>query len=211
MAETLDPLRIVRASLATLATSSDNLPPPVRAEIAFAGRSNVGKSSLLNALTGQRRLARTSSTPGCTRQLTFFDVETADKVELSFVDLPGYGFAQRSKAERMQWGKLIEDYLLERPTLRALVILFDVRRGLQQEERDVLELIASPRHGGKGPAPVLTATKIDTIALSKRKLRVEELRKEAGFPVVGTSANDARSTAQLWRRIRSAAGLTPPD
>src|ERR1700759_4966605 len=92
--------RIVNAEFATAAKSDGEFPPPTRIEIACAGRSNVGKSSLLNKLMNRRNLARTSSTPGCTRQINFFEVRTAGGVNLSLVDLPGYGYAKRSKDER---------------------------------------------------------------------------------------------------------------
>ncbi len=122
-----------------------NLPAPVQLEVAFAGRSNVGKSTLLNGLMNRKGLARTSNTPGCTRTINFFSVTTRDGLTLKFVDLPGYGYARRSKGERDAWADLIEGYLLERPTLRVVVILVDARRGVEEEEADLLELLASPR------------------------------------------------------------------
>jgi GTP-binding protein len=203
-----DRLRIVRAQFTAAATAFAQCPAPVRSEVAFVGRSNVGKSSLLNALTGQQKLARTSSTPGCTRQLLFFDIETADKAALSFVDLPGYGYAKRSKAERNEWSLFAEDYLLQRPTLRAVVLLFDVRRGLEFEETELLKLLADKQGGRReAPTPLLTATKLDTLSSAQRKPRVLEIQKQAALPVLGTSVEDRDSIVRLWAKIRRSIGL----
>jgi GTP-binding protein len=201
-------LRIVRAQFVAAATSLENCPAPVRSEVAFVGRSNVGKSSLLNALTGQQKLARTSSTPGCTRQLIFFDIETADRAALTFVDLPGYGYAKRSKAERDEWSTFAEDYLLRRPTLRAVVVLFDARRGLEHEETELLKLIADKQGGRReAPAALLTATKLDVLSSAQRKPRILEIQKQAGLPVLGTSVEDRDSINRLWLGMRRSIGL----
>ncbi len=105
----------------------DDLPPPDRAEVAFAGRSNVGKSSLINALTGTRDLARTSNTPGRTQELNIFEAESTP---LRIVDMPGYGFAQAPKPKVEAWTKLIHRYLTGRPNLRRVYVLVDGRHGL---------------------------------------------------------------------------------
>src|ERR1700744_2083949 len=123
-----DASRVVNAEFTAAAKAELELPPPLQLEIAFVGRSNVGKSSLLNRLMNRRNLARTSSTPGCTRQINFFNVRPAAGMNVSLVDLPGYGYAKRSKDERKLWAELIERYLLERPTLRMVAVLVDVRR-----------------------------------------------------------------------------------
>jgi GTP-binding protein len=162
---------------------------------------------LLNALTRQHRLARTSGSPGCTRQLTFFDVETADAAALTLVDLPGYGFAQRSHSERRQWGEWIDTYLTERPTLRAVLVLFDVRRGVGPEERDLLTFLREERRGRQRPALILTATKLDELAVAKRKPRIAELQREIGAPLLGTAIADQRSIDRLWQHIRGSVGL----
>ena len=108
------------------AASADALPPPALPEVAFAGRSNVGKSSLVNALTGRRALARTSNTPGRTRELNFFDLDG----RLVLVDLPGYGYAAASKTKIRAWTRLADAYLRGRPTLRRVCLLLDARRGI---------------------------------------------------------------------------------
>jgi GTP-binding protein len=113
------------------------LPPEGLPEIAFAGRSNVGKSSLVNALTGRRLLARTSGTPGCTRQINFFDVAG----RLLLVDLPGYGYAEAPKTAAKRWAGLMRRYLVSRAALRRLCLLIDARHGLRDIDREMLALL----------------------------------------------------------------------
>ncbi len=115
----------------------DQLPPTARPEVAFAGRSNVGKSSLVNALTGRKTLARTSNTPGRTRLLNFFDLGG----RLTLVDLPGYGYAQAGKAEIRQWTGLTRDYLRGRVELRRVCLLIDARHGVKDSDRSVMTLL----------------------------------------------------------------------
>ncbi|TDI64953.1 MAG: YihA family ribosome biogenesis GTP-binding protein [Alphaproteobacteria bacterium] len=112
------------------------LPEPHLPELAFAGRSNVGKSSLINALTNRKTLARTSNTPGRTREINFFNL--ADRLVL--VDLPGYGYARVSKAEAKVWSSLVLDYLRERTELRRVVVLIDARRGIMAADQQVMAL-----------------------------------------------------------------------
>ena len=114
-----------------------SLPAPLRPEVAFAGRSNVGKSSLINALTGRKDLARVSKTPGRTQQLNFFSLGG----RLTLVDLPGYGFARAPKRRVAQWSDLTLRYLKGRATLRRLMILVDARHGLKDSDRELFELL----------------------------------------------------------------------
>jgi GTP-binding protein len=115
----------------------DQLPPPAGIEVAFAGRSNVGKSSLLNALTGRRALARASSQPGRTRQLNFFDLGG----RLTLVDMPGYGYASASRSIKQDWQGLMFDYLRGRPTLRRVLLLLDARIEVKPADGAVMDLL----------------------------------------------------------------------
>lgn len=181
--------------------------PLASAEVAFAGRSNVGKSSLINSLVQRKGLVRTSNTPGCTRQINFFDVRARDDARLVMVDLPGYGFAKRSKAERGQWADLIEHYLAKRPTLRVLVLLADSRRGLEEEERDLLAFVAAKRE-----APlsiVVVATKFDKVPKSKQVSTLARLRSESGVHAIGFSVVDKSGWEELWGALRRALGFVP--
>jgi GTP-binding protein len=217
---TKPPPRIISAEFFAGAHAFGELPPPLQLEIAFAGRSNVGKSSLLNALTARKNLARTSSTPGCTRQISLFRAKADDGAEIVLADLPGYGYARRSKTERIAWGELIETYLLSRPTLRAVAVLVDIRRGLEEDELDLLRLLAEPARVAR-PAlvPVIVGTKLDKIPSSSRKLAINEFQrnlaetlKSPDFPIqrapyAATSVHDRESIQKLWLLIRRSLGL----
>ena len=148
-------MKVTAARFLGAAAAPGGGPSPLGPEVAIAGRSNVGKSSLLNALLGRRGLARTSGTPGRTRQINFFLVNE----RFVLADLPGYGFAVGSEAERRSWGPLVEGYLRERPPLRGVALLVDARRGAEEEEAQILEFL---RHVGL-PA-VVVATKLDKLA-----------------------------------------------
>ncbi|MCA9595540.1 MAG: ribosome biogenesis GTP-binding protein YsxC [Myxococcales bacterium] len=203
-AETEKRPRVVDAHFVAGAKSSGELPPPVSVEVAFAGRSNVGKSSLLNSLMERRNLVRTSSTPGCTRQISFFEARTSDGFGTTLVDLPGYGYAKRSKVERKAWADLIEGYLLTRPSLALVVVLVDVRRGVEEDDRELLELLAEPAKNRRPVTTLLVATKLDKLPASQKKLALDKLKKSAGLPVIGFSAKDGTGRDAVWRRIRSA-------
>jgi len=207
-----DPFRIVEASFVAGAGPGSALPPPTQAEIAFAGRSNVGKSSLLNALVERRSLVRTSSTPGSTRQVNLFEARAADGAVFSLVDLPGYGFAKRSRAETATWAALIEGYIGARPTLAAVVLIVDVRRGLEDDDRELITFIDAARPPSRRPVAVLcAATKLDKLPRSSRKTTLARLEAAAGRKVYGFSAVTGEGREDLWRALRRAvfAGDTP--
>jgi GTP-binding protein len=199
-------MKIRDARFIASAPSTDVLPPPEFAEVAFAGRSNVGKSTLINALVGRKKLVRTSSTPGATRALNLFRVELAEpEAVIDFVDLPGYGFAKRSKAERRSWGPLVEGFLAARPGLRAVVCIVDARRGFEEDDLGLLELVALERR-----VAVPVATKLDKLSASKRKLRLAELSREAGQRVLGVSGTSGDGVDELWRAVLRIAAVGEP-
>ena len=178
------------ATFVISASEPSQFPPPTLPEIGFAGRSNVGKSSLINALLGRRGLARTSATPGRTRQLNFFLVNDA----FVLVDLPGYGFAVGPETERLAWGPLVETYLVGRPTLRGVLLVVDARRGLEREEEELLAYLAAlPR-----PATVV-ATKLDKLARSAARTALAAIG--ASVPVIGFSARTGEGRDRLWRAV----------
>ncbi|MGA2448638.1 MAG: ribosome biogenesis GTP-binding protein YihA/YsxC [Polyangiaceae bacterium] len=203
--------RVVEAKFLAGAVDAASLPPPTSLEIAFAGRSNVGKSSLLNSLMQRHSLARTSATPGCTRQLNVFDVRFADGLTLHFVDLPGYGWARRSKSERSEWQGMIEGYLRNRVGLRAVVLLTDVRRGLEKEEIQLIEFLSDKRPVSEKRAVdiVLVATKVDKLAASARRAALDVVRtsaRDVGIQVVvGFSAVTGDGREALCARLRDVA------
>ncbi len=119
----------------------DHLPGPDTPEVAFAGRSNVGKSSLINALTGRNTLARTSNTPGRTQQLNFFRLGSPARGHLTLVDLPGYGFARVSKEKVARWTALLKAYLRGRPNLRRALVLIDGRHGLKEPDHEIMAMM----------------------------------------------------------------------
>jgi GTP-binding protein len=192
------PLDILAAEFVAAASVPGSLPPARGPELAFAGRSNVGKSSLMNALMRRKNLVRTSGTPGCTRQINFFSATARDGESFTLVDLPGYGYAQRAKHERKSWGELIEQYLLEREALAAVVLLVDARRGLEPDDRQLEELLAS--RAGKTVKLVMVATKIDKLPASKRRAATGRLAREQAL--LGVSAVSGEGIEPLWRALR---------
>jgi GTP-binding protein len=191
-------VKVLRAELGAVASRPADFPRSGPPEVAFLGRSNVGKSSLLNRLAGRRGLARTSSTPGKTRLVHWYRIERSSGA-LALVDLPGYGWAKVSKAERRRWKELVEAYLDRRAALRAAVLLVDVRRELGPDETDLLAWLAE-----RDVPVVLAITKIDKLKPMRRAASVRALRQAAGLAegrVVATSAEKGSGIAELWRAI----------
>ncbi|HLU65292.1 MAG TPA: ribosome biogenesis GTP-binding protein YihA/YsxC [Kofleriaceae bacterium] len=191
-------MRARRAEFVTSASAPGGFPRPELPEFAFAGRSNVGKSSLLNALVGVAGLARTSRTPGRTRLLNWFRVEPPTGKPVAFVDLPGYGYAKVSRDMRQAWQPLVESYLTAGRDLRGVFVLVDARRGADREERELIDYLT----GLNVPAQVVL-TKADKLPKSKRKPAAAAARRELGLPrdPILASAPEREGLADLWRVI----------
>jgi GTP-binding protein len=167
-----DPLVIRSVEfLGGLATEGGWRPETKLPEIAFAGRSNVGKSSLINKLLRRKKVARVSNTPGRTREINFFEVNG----EFVLVDLPGYGYAKVSKERKATWRPLIEGYLRRSPTVKGVVQLLDARRTPSSDDIQMLEFLSQV-----GTPTIVIATKIDKLPRAERSSRVEALALEAG-------------------------------
>jgi GTP-binding protein len=189
-------VKILEAELIASAPRVDKLPPSGLPEIAFLGRSNVGKSSLLNALARRKKLARTSSTPGKTRDLVLFRIRT-DRGEIGFVDLPGYGWAKVSRKERAGWQKLAEGYLATRKELRLAIVLQDLRRSWSEDESLLLEWLAERSVPGR-----VVLTKTDKLKLMKRKERIRKLQAEIGDDFgkpISTSSQKGDGLDLVWK------------
>ena len=176
-------------------------------EFALIGRSNVGKSSLLNALCGSRKLARTSRTPGRTQRIHIFDVEDASGVRLRLCDLPGYGHAAAGAAVSRGLGVMIEAFLTERPTLRAVLLLWDIRR---DPDADTLGFLLWLREHHLEVRVV--ATKIDKLARTRRGARLEQLRiaMELRYPLIATSASEGDGVEGLRAHLVDLARVERP-
>ena len=192
-------MKIRRAELNRSCAKLGQFPETPRPEVAFLGRSNVGKSSLLNALVQRKQLARTSSTPGKTRMIHFFEVD-ADASELMFVDLPGYGWARVSRGERESWQSLIEGYLEGREALRLAILLQDLRRDFSEDETLLLDWLAE-----RGIDSMVVFTKGDKLKPMRRAKRAKELRAQLGSRSVAvqlTSSQAKQGIYELWKTIR---------
>jgi GTP-binding protein len=185
-------------SFLSAASSVDSLPRPGGLEIAFAGRSNVGKSSLINALTGRRALARTSNTPGRTQELIFFG--GADRLVL--VDLPGYGYAAAAKSKVAAWTRLIHDYLHGRAALGRVYVLIDARHGLKSVDETVLDML-----GEAAVSYEIVLTKCDQVSEAELEGRCDSVKtavrkRPAAFPdLITTAARSGAGIPQLRAAI----------
>jgi GTP-binding protein len=191
-------MKILRAEWLATAAGPEGFPEPSAPEVTFVGRSNVGKSSLLNALVQRKKLARTSSAPGKTRLIHFFKIERPER-ETHFVDLPGYGYAKVSKSERKNWQRLIESYLEGRPTLRAAVLLQDMRRDISDDETLLIEWLHE-----RGIPVILAITKIDKLKSMRRAARLRALKATIDLPaanVIATSSEARIGLDELWQAI----------
>ena len=176
----------------------ERLPPMQGVEIAFAGRSNVGKSSLINALTGRKALARTSHTPGRTQELIFFHATPA----LSLVDMPGYGYAEAPKSKVAAWTALIHDYLAGRANLARVYVLIDARHGLKDADEDVLKTLSLAAVSYQ-----IVLTKADQVKPAELTKKISETaaaiqKRAAAFPeIIATSSREGSGLPELRAAI----------
>lgn len=195
-------IRVLDASFLTTAVEEAGWPAADVPEIAFVGRSNVGKSSMINALTGRRKLVRVSNTPGRTRTLNFFDVllergELRRAVRLA--DLPGYGFAKVSRDERASWERMITTYLERRTSLRGVVAIVDAEVGATEDDVRTLAYLVS---GGR--RVLVAATKLDRLGKARRKPSLAAIAERLSVPrdsVLGFSATEKRGVPEVWESL----------
>lgn len=189
-------MHIKSVNLETVCGVTSVLPKNDKVEIAFAGKSNVGKSSLINALMNRKAYARTSSQPGKTQTINFYNINDA----VYFVDLPGYGYAKVSLALKEKWGKLIEKYLRTSEQLRIIFLLVDIRHEPSANDKNMYDWIV---HNGYNP--VIIATKLDKINRSQRDKHVKMIRKGLntveGTPIIPFSAVSKQGRDEIWELI----------
>lgn len=187
---------IKNVSLETVCGITSTLPKNQRAEVAFAGKSNVGKSSLINALMNRKALARTSSSPGKTQTINFYNVNDA----VYLVDLPGYGYAKVSQQEKEKWGQLIERYLHGSKQLKTVFLLIDIRHDPSANDKMMYDWILH-----NGFAPVIIATKLDKIKRSQTQKQLRAIRDGLGVRdgtvILPFSAETKQGREEIWNVI----------
>lgn len=189
-------MKITSAEFLKSAFANEHLPDDGRPEIAFLGRSNVGKSSLLNSLLQRKGLARTSNTPGRTQSINYFVVND----DFYFVDLPGYGYARVSKEMRKDWGKMAEDYLSAREELVLFIQLVDARHEPTALDRQLAEWL---RHHRK--EVLVVATKSDKLSTNNLNKSLKEIRSVfGGYPVIAYSSVTGKGREEVWKAIGDA-------
>ena len=190
-------MKILSAEFITSAVEPAQYPPIKYPEMAFAGRSNVGKSSLINTLVNRKRLVKTSSTPGRTQLINFFDINDL----ITFVDLPGYGYAKVPAAVRKKWGPMIETYLSGRDTLKGVVVILDIRRRPREEEHN---LIAWLEHYSIAGILVLTKTdKLSKTKQDKQRAAVARSLDVDSIELIMFSTKSRKGREDVWDAIVS--------
>lgn len=188
--------------LEAVAVKKEQYPEGGLPEIAFAGKSNVGKSSLINAMINRKALARTSGSPGKTRTINFYNVEKS----LVFVDLPGYGYARISKSEQEKWGAMIENYLIKREFLKGIILLIDIRHEPGENDKMMYEWL---KHYGH--KIIIVATKSDKIKRSQINRHLSVIIKSLGISkddiIIPFSSENKSGKDELWKVIENIAGL----
>lgn len=191
-------MNIHQATFIKSAAKPADYPPPGLPEIAFAGRSNVGKSSLINVLVQRKGLVRTSSTPGRTQLLNFFDL-VGECPPMVLVDLPGYGYAKVPLAVKRQWGPMMERYLSARETLRAVVLILDIRRIPSDEDLQMLNWLRSYNR-----RPIVVLTKCDKLTKNERAKQIVLISQRVGISKEGLvlfSALSKEGRDNVWKAI----------
>ncbi|MDD2971146.1 MAG: ribosome biogenesis GTP-binding protein YihA/YsxC [Lachnospiraceae bacterium] len=189
---------IKSVNLETVCGITSTLPENIHPEIAFAGKSNVGKSSLINALMNRKSYARTSAQPGKTQTINYYNINE----ELYFVDLPGYGYASVTKSVKEKWGRMIENYLHKSKQLRAVFLLIDIRHDPSANDKDMYEWILH-----NGYHPIIIATKLDKINRSQIQKQVKAIKQglqvEAETIVIPFSATSKQGREEIYELIDS--------
>ena len=191
-------MKIKNVELSIVCGITSKLPETDRVEVAFAGKSNVGKSSLINALMNRKALARTSATPGKTQTINFYNVNDA----MYLVDLPGYGYAKVSEAEKVKWGQLIERYLHTSKQLKAVFLLIDIRHDPSTNDKMMYDWIIE-----QGYNPIIIATKLDKLKRSQVQKHVkmikEGLQLVPGTTVIPFSSETKQGREEIWALMES--------
>ena len=194
---------IKQVNLETVCVITSKIPDNQLPEIAFAGKSNVGKSSLINALMNRKSLARTSSQPGKTQTINFYNINDA----MYLVDLPGYGYAKVSESERAKWGRMIENYLHTSKQLQAVFLLIDIRHTPGANDKTMYDWIVY-----QGYQPIIIATKLDKLKRSQVQKALKEvragLRLTAGDVVIPFSAETKQGRDEIWALMDELVGWT---
>ena len=187
-------------SLETVCGITSKLPENTKPEFAFAGKSNVGKSSLINALMNRKSFARTSSQPGKTQTINFYNINDV----LYFVDLPGYGYAKVSQEIKVKWGKMIERYLNQSKQLKQVFLLIDIRHDPSENDRNMYEWVVY-----NGYTPIIIATKLDKIKRSQIQKQVKAIKTGLGIGhetrVIPFSAETKQGLEDIWNVIEELA------
>ena len=193
---------IKNVSLDIVCGITSKLPETKRPEIAFAGKSNVGKSSLINALMNRKALARTSSQPGKTQTINFYNINEA----MYLVDLPGYGYAKVSPSEKVKWGKMIEKYLHTSKDLKAVFLLVDIRHEPSANDKQMYDWILH-----NGYEPIIIATKLDKLKRSQVQKNVKAikdgLKLRPGSRIIPFSAETKQGREEIWNLMDELTGL----
>lgn len=194
---------IKSVELETVCGITSRLPDNELSEIAFAGKSNVGKSSLINALINRKKLARTSSAPGKTQTINFYNINK----ELYFVDLPGYGYAKVSKEIKEKWGRMIENYLQSSKQLKIIFLLIDIRHDPSMNDKSMYEWILY-----NGYHPVIIATKADKLKRSQLQKHVKAIKTglelDSETKIIPFSAETKQGKEEIWELIEQLTELT---